>query len=44
MTPLLENPARLSVQGFGANHPLDPENPRGAVNRRVELVLETAEE
>ncbi len=30
---------RLDVEGLGDSRLLDPDNPRGAVNRRVELVL-----
>lgn len=40
MRPLLANPDRLDVIGLGATQLLDQQNPRGAVNRRVELVLE----
>jgi outer membrane protein OmpA-like peptidoglycan-associated protein len=30
--------ARLAVQGFGRTHPLDPDMPFDAVNRRVQLI------
>jgi len=39
LAPILQDPSRMSVEGFGANVLLDPSNPTGAVNRRVELVL-----
>jgi type VI secretion system protein ImpK len=35
----LADPDRLDVEGLGDARPLDPANPRAAVNRRVELVL-----
>lgn len=40
MRPLLTRPDRIDVTGLGATHPIDRANPRGAVNRRVEMVLD----
>ena len=40
LRPRLTRPDRLDVEPRGATQLLDPANPRGAVNRRVELVLE----
>lgn len=39
MRPILEESERLQVVGYGERYLLDPENPRSAANRRVELVL-----